>query len=164
MATLQAILDVEGAVESAWDTLFSTALSGTSVITSDTATEVVTPRLECVATLKKWGPHQHTIASGTYSGRAVYDQFMVSTELRLVYQPEHAQGQANLRGLLRKALTDWTSIQSAFATLNYYFPMPTTLQQTDGDRTIQDEEKIEIINTTIELVVFANPAALAAAT
>lgn len=164
MATLVAILDVEAAVESAWDTLFSAALAGTSVIPSDTATEVVTPRMECVATVTKWGPHQHTIATGTFAGRAVYDMFVVRSDLRLVYQPEHAQGQGTLRGQLRKALTDWTAIQAAFATLNYYYPMGDTLRQTDGDRQIDNEEKTETISTTLELVVFLNPAVLVAAT
>ena len=131
---------------------------------SDTATEQVTPRVACVATVTKWGPHQHTIASGTFAGRAIYDMFVVRSNVTLVYQPEHAQGQASLRGGLRKALTDWTGIQAAFATLNYLFPMPDTLRQTDGDRQIDNEKKTETISTTLELMVFLNPAALIAAT
>lgn len=164
MATLVALLDTESAVESAWTTLFGAAMAGTSVIGTDTASEVVTPRVECVATVTKWGPHQHTIASGTFAGRPLYDQFLVSTDLRLVFQPEHAQGQGSLRGALRKALTDWTGIQAAFATLGYYFPAPDTLRQTGGDRQIDNEEKTETISTTLELVVFLSPAALLAAT
>jgi len=164
MATLITILDVETEVETAWKTLLSIAPYSLGAITSDTATEVTTPRVECVAEVMQWGPHQLTIPSGTFSGRSVYDQFMIRMRLDVVYQPEHAQGQATIRGTLRKALTDWTGIKAAFATNGYLFVAGDTLRQTAGSRIIDDTEKTETLSTILEFVVFLNPAALTAAT
>ena len=110
------------------------------------------------------GPHQIIATTGTYAGRQVYDQWLVSTDLDLVYEPEAAQSPGSLRGTMRAALTDWTALQTAFATHGYLFAAGSSLQQVGGDRVIQDTDKSEAVRTTLELMVFLNPAALASAT
>lgn len=164
MATLETLLDVEAEVEAVLDTFLSAAPYSLGAVASDSATEVTTPRINIVAEVMKWGPHQFTPTSGTYSGRAIYDQFLVRVSLEVVYQPEHAQGQGSMRGKLRKALTDWTGIQAGFATRNYLHPTGDTLRQEDGGRTIDNEEKTETLSTVLQFVVFLNQSAVAAAT
>lgn len=164
MATLETLLDVEAEVESVLDSFLSASPYSLSAVASDSATEVTTPRVNVVAEVMKWGPHQFTPTSGTYAGRAIYDQFLVRVSLDVVYQPEHAQGQGSMRGKLRKALTDWTGLKAAFAVNNYLLPAGDTLRQENGGRTIDDEEKTETMSTVLQFVAFLNPTALAAAT
>jgi hypothetical protein len=164
MATLDTVLDVETEVEAVFDTLLSASPYSLNAGGTDSAGELTTPRLEIKAEVTKWGPHQITIASGTYSGRRIYDQFQLRLSLDVVFQPEHAQGQATIRGKLRRCLSDWTSIKAGFATRGYLYAAPDTLRQIDGGRIIDNEEKTEMLSSVLELVVFLNPAALAAAT
>lgn len=164
MATLVTLLDVETEVETVLDAFFSASPYSLAAIGSDTAAALTTPRVEIVAEVVRWGPHQHTIASGTFAGRAVYDQFQLRLSLDVVYQPEHAQGPGTIRGTVRKALTDWVGLKAAFASRNYLLPAPDTFRQIDGSRLIVDEQKTERLQTILELVVFLNPNALAAAT
>jgi len=164
VATLETLLDVETETEFAFDSLFSAAPYSLAAGGTDTAAALTTPRTEIKAEVIKWGPHQYTPATGTYAGRAIYDQFLVRLTLDVVYQPEHGQGQASIRGKIRAALTDWTRIKTAFATHAYLRPAPDTLQQQDGGRTIDDEEKTETLTTILEFVAFIRPDALDAAT
>ncbi len=164
MATLITLLDVETEVESAIKGFLATAPYSLAAVTSDTAAEVTTPRIEVVAEVTKWGPHQYTPAAGVFAGVEIYDQFMVRSNLSLIYQPEQAQSPGTLRGTLRKALTNFTGIKAAFATHGYLFIAGPTLRQVDGGRTIQNEDKTETLNTTLEMAVFLNPAAVDAAT
>lgn len=164
MATLITILDVETEVETCLQSIFAAAPFSLPAIASDSATALVTPRVEVVAEVIQWGPHQITPASGTFSGVALYDQFRIRATLALVYQPEQAQSQGQLRGKLRQVLTGWTAIKAAFAVRNYLIPTGDTLRQVGGGRTIQKEDKTETLLTTLELVVFLHPTALAAAT
>lgn len=164
MATLETILDVEGEVESVLKTFLAASPYSLTVFASDSAAEVTTPRTEVVAEVTRWGPHQFTPASGTYAGVAIYDQFQLRVRIDVVYQPEHAQGQASIRGKLRKALTNWTGIKAGFATNGYLLPQGDSLRQIDGGRTIGNAEKEETLSTTLELVAFLNQAAVTAAT
>lgn len=164
MATLETLLDVESEVEAVFAGFLAAAPYSLGAIGSDTATDTTTPRVECLAEVVRWGPHQFSPASGTYAGRAVYDQFVIRLRLDVVYQPEHGQGQGAIRGTLRKALTDWTGIKAAFATRNYVYPTGDTLRQTDGGRVIDDTEKTETLSTVLTFEAWLNPNALAAAT
>lgn len=164
MATLITLLDVETEAEYALKTYLAATPYNLAAVTSDGAAELTTPRVEVVAEVVRWGPHQYTPDSGTYSGVAIYDQFLVRTSLSLVYQPEQGQSQGTLRGTLRKALSNWTGIKAAFASHNYLLPTGDTLRQIGGARSIDDEEKTETITSEIELMLFVNPSALAAAT
>ena len=164
MASLETLLDVETEVETVFASFLAAAPYSLGAIGSDTATDTTTPRVECLAEVVRWGPHQVTPASGTYAGRAFYDQFAIRLRLDVVYQPEHAQGQGSIRGTLRKALTDWTGIKAAFASRNYLYPNGDTLRQTDGTRTIDDEEKTETLSTVLTFEAWLNPNQLAAAT
>jgi hypothetical protein len=164
MATLITILDVETEVETCLQSIFAAAPFSLPAIASDSATDLLTPRVEVVAEVVQWGPHQITPASGTFAGVAIYDQFRVRATIALVYQPEQAQTPGTLRGKLRQVLTGWTAIKTAFAVRNYLIPTGDTLRQVGGGRTIQQEEKTETLLTTLELVVFLNPNAVAAAT
>ncbi len=162
MATLIVLLDVETEVETSLKAFLAATPYSLAAVTSDTAAEVTTPRVEVVAEVTKWGPHQITPASGTYAGVEIYDQFMVRSNLSIVYQPEQAQSPGTIRGTLRKALVDFAGIKAAFATRGYLFLAGPTLRQIDGGRTIED--KTERLNTTLEMMVFLNPAAVLAAT
>jgi hypothetical protein len=164
MASLETLLDVESEVEACFDSVLSSSPYTLAAIPSDTAAGITTPRTEIVAEVRQWGPHQFVIPSGTYQGRAVYDQFLMRLSIGVVFQPEHGQGQASIRGTVRKALTDWTRIKAAFATRGYLKPAPGTLRQVDGSRSVDDEEKTETIATVLELVCFVDQAALGAAT
>jgi hypothetical protein len=164
MATLITILDVETEVETCLQSLFAAAPFSLPALASDTATDLRTPRIDVVAEVIQWGPHQITPASGTFAGVAIYDQFRVRANLALIYQPEHAQSQGQLRGALRQVLTGWTAMKAAFAVRGYLIPTSDMLRQIAGGRTIQNDEKTETLLTTLELVVFLNPNALAAAT
>lgn len=164
MATLETLLDVESEVETVFASFLAAAPYSLGAIGSDTATDTTTPRVECLAEVIRWGPHQFSPASGTYSGRAIYDQFVIRLRLDVVYQPEHGQGQGAIRGTLRKALSDWTGIKAAFATRNYLYPTGDTLRQTDGGRTIDDTEKQETLSTVLTFEAWLNPNQLAAAT
>ncbi len=164
MATLITLLDVETEVETCFQSIFAASPFSLPALTSDTATDLLTPRVDVVAEVIGWGPHQITPASGTFAGLAIYDQFRVRANLALVYQPEHAQGQGQLRGTLRRVLSDWTAIKAAFAVRAYLLPTGDTLRQVGGGRTIQNDEKTETLLSTLELVVFLNPNALASAT
>jgi hypothetical protein len=164
MATLITLLDVETEVETCFQGIFAAAPFSIPAIASDSATDLTTPRLEVVSEVIQWGPHQITPASGTFAGQAFYDQFRVRANLSLVYQPEHAQSQGQLRGKLRQVLSNWTNIKAAFAVRNYLIPTGDTLRQVGGGRTIQNDEKTETLLSTLELVVFLNPNALASAT
>jgi hypothetical protein len=164
MATLATILDVETEVELCFKTLLAATPYSLGAVGTDTATELTTPRVECIAEVVRWGPHQHTPATGTYAGVAIYDQFALRLRLDVVYQPEHAQGQATIRGKLRHVLCDWSAMKTAFLTRNYLYAAPDTLRQVDGGRSINSEDKTETLSTGLELVVFVNPAALVAAT
>lgn len=164
MATLITLLDVETEVETTLKTYLATTPYSLDAIASDSATDILTPRLEVVAEVVKWGPHQHTPASGTFAGVAIYDQFAIRSNLSIVYQPEQGQAPGTIRGTLRKALSNWTGLQAAFASHNYLFLMGDSLRQTGGSRTIDDAEKTETLNSTLEMVVFLNPAAVLAAT
>ena len=101
MATLVTLLDVETEVESVWDTFLSSSPYSLGAIPSDTAAAVTTPRVEIVAEVIKWGPHQHTIASGTYSGRALYDQFLIRLSIAVhpwdAPESPHGLGRAESR-------------------------------------------------------------------
>ncbi len=164
MATLITLLDVETEVESVYAAFFAAAPYSLSTKTSDTATDILTPRLEVVAEVIKWGPHQFTPASGTFSGVAIYDQFLIRTQLALVYQPEQAQSPGTMRGTLRTALCNWTGIKTAFAVHNYLIPTGDSMRQVGGSRTINDADKTETITSELEMILFLNPAAMTAAT
>ena len=154
MATLATVLDIETEVETVFYNYLATTLGITGVSKSDSATDQLTPRIGVVATLELDGWHQTTIASGTFAGRTLYDQKKVKLDLDLVYNPAGAQGQAALRGTLRKVLTDFVAIQTQFAVNGLYFLAPETLRQTDGDRVIDTEEKTETIKMTLEMELF----------
>lgn len=164
MATLITILDIETEVETVFYNYITNTLGIATGEVSDTNTEQMTPRVQVVATLQADGWHQTNIASGVYAGRTLYDQFKVRLQLDIVYNPAAGQSQATLRGTLRKALTDFNTIQTGFAVHAYYLLAPETLHQTDGDRVIDDREKTETIRTTLEMELFLVPAALTAAT
>lgn len=164
MATLETLLDVEAEIEAVLDSFLSAAPYSLGAVGSDSATLVTTPRINVVAEVQKWGPHQFTPTTGTYAGRAIYDQFLVRVSLDVVFQPEHAQGQGSIRGKLRKALTDWTGLQAAFAVRNYLHPTGDTLRQEDGGRSIDQEENTETLSTVLSFVAFLNQSAMAAAT
>jgi hypothetical protein len=124
----------------------------------------MTPRVEVVSVLQSEGWHQTNITSGAYAGRTLYDQYKVRLQLDVVFNPAAGQSQATLRGTLRKALTDFSALQTAFAINAYYLLAPETLRQTDGDRVIDDAEKTETIKMTLEMELFLVPATLLAAT
>lgn len=164
MATLVTLLDVEAEVEAVFVSFLSASpYSLARVSGSDSAAALNTPRVEVSVEVLKWGPHQHTVASGTYSGRALYDQFQLRLSIAVVYQPEHAQSPGTLRGTLRKAFTDWAGLKAAFASRAYLLPAPDSMRQIDGSRVIIDEERTERLESVWELVAFLNPVALAAA-
>ena len=155
---LQTLLDVETEVERA----FVAYLTGTLQLPaagSDSNDTLVTPRVEAIASLVSEGSHIYTVPSGTYAGRYFYDQKAIRVTLDLVYSPSWGQGQGNLRGLLRVALSDYDGILASFATNGYLFLAKASLQQTDGDRTIDTGEKTETIRTVVEGTYFINPAA-----
>ena len=164
MATLIVVLDVETEAEGVFGNYIANTLGIAYGVKSDSNTEQMTPRVEIVATRQQEGWHQTTIASGTYAGRTLYDQFKVRLQLDLVYNPAAAQGQANYRGNLRKAMTDFNGLQTGFAVNNLYLLAPDTLRQTDGDRVIENAEKTETIKTTLEMELFLVPSALTSAT
>jgi len=164
MATLATILDVETEVELSLKTFLAATPYSLGAITTDTAAALTTPRVEVQTEVVRWGPHQHTPATGTYAGTAIYDQFALRVRLDLVYQPEQSQSPGTKRGTIRAALSNWTGLKAAFATRNYLMVVGDTLRQIDGSRTIDNAEKTETLSTVLELVVFLNPAAVAAAT
>ena len=164
MASLYTLLDVETETEAVWKNLLSSAPYSLLATDTDTAAPATTPRVECISVVVRWGPHQITPSSGVSAGVALYDQFVVRTMISFVYQPERAHGHGVIRGIMRQALSDWTGIKNAFSVNGYLIPAPTTLQQVDGSRTIDDEEKTETIETVLELAVFLNPNAVDAAT
>jgi len=160
MATLEQLLDVETEVEGVFRTYLAGLISAATAYASDSNTEVTTPRIDVVATLIEQGRHQITIPAGTYANRPVYDQFRIRLDIGLVYDPSFAQGQAGIRGLLRVGLTAYDALQTAFNSNAYLILAPDTLRQIDGSREINDEQKEETINTTVEGVFFLNPTTL----
>lgn len=163
MATLETVLNVETEVESVIKTLLASTY-GLGAVTTDTAAALTTPRVECIAVVTRWGPHQYQIAGGTYAGRHIYDQFQLRLAIDVVYQPEHGQGQGSIRGKLRKALSDRAGLESGFNSNAYLYHAPDSLRQIDGGRIVDTDENTETLSTVLELVVFARPAALEAAT
>lgn len=155
---LQTLLDVETEVERAFEAYLTNTLQ-LPALGSDSDPDVQTPRLEAIATQLSEGPQIYVPPTGTYAGRFFYAQKKVRLVLDLVYSPAWGQDKGNMRGLLRVALSDWDGILASFATKNYLFPAKTTFIQTDGERTINAEEKTETLNTTLEMQVFLNPAA-----
>lgn len=165
MATLATILDVETEVEGVFYAYLTTNLGIASApIESDSNTETMTPRLEVIATRQSEGWHQTTIAAGTFAGRTLYDQSKVKLDINLVYNPAASQGQASLRGTMRKLLTDFEGLKTQFAVNGFYFLAPEQLRQTGGNRVIDNEEKTETITTELELELFIAPSALTGAT
>jgi hypothetical protein len=164
MATLATLLDVETEVETCFQSILAAAPFNLPAIASDSATDLLTPRVDVIAEVIRWGPHQITPASGTYAGVAVYDQFAVRLTLALIYQPEQAQSPGTLRGQLRQVLTGWTAMKAAFAVRNYLIPTGDSLRQTGGGRTINNDERTETLTTSLEFVCFLNPNAVTVAT
>lgn len=158
---LQTLLDVETEVERAFGAYLTDTLQ-LPAIKSDSDEDLQTPRVEVVATLLRDGPQVYQVTSGTYSGRYFWVQKFIRVSLALTYSPSWGQNQGNLRGLLRVALSDYDGIIAAFATNGYLQPVKATLVQTDGDRTIDDGEKTETINTTLEFQAWILPAAFPA--
>lgn len=160
MATLEQLLDVETETEGVFRAYLATIVTAATSYASDSNTELPTPRIGVVSTLIEQGRHQITIPTGTYANRPVYDQFRIRLDLSLVYDPSYSQGQASLRGKLRVALTAYSALQSAFNNNAYLILAPDTLRQVDGSREIDDENKQETINTTVEGMFFLNPVTL----
>lgn len=160
MATLEQLLDVETEIEGVFRTYLASLIPGATAYASDGNTELGTPRVDVTAVLIEQGRHQITIPTGTYANRPVYDQFRVRVDLGVVYDPSFSQGQASIRGLLRVGLTAYSALQTAFNNNAYLILAPDTLRQVDGSREINDEEKEETINTTVEGMFFLNPTTL----
>jgi hypothetical protein len=163
MATLATLLDVETEVETSLDALLSAAPYSLAAIGSDTNAYLTTPRVQCIAEVKKWGPHCYRVASGAYAGRLLYDEFQVQVTVSLVYQPHHAHGPAAIRGAFRAALTDTTRFKAAFAVRDYLKIIGDSLRQIDGARLIENEEKTEEITTVMQFIAVLNPVQLEAA-
>lgn len=155
---LQTLLDVETEAERALSTYLEAVLM--PVIKSDSDEELQTPRLGLVATLLREGGQVWQQTTGIYSGRYFWVQKFVRISLELTYSPAAGQGQGNMRGLLRAALSDYDSIIAEFGTNGYYIPPKATILQTDGDRTIDNGEKTETISTTLEMQLWMQPSAI----
>lgn len=156
---LQTLLDVETEVERA----FAVYLTGTlqlPAVKSDSDEDLMTPRLAVVASLIREGPQVYQQTTGTYAGRYFWVQKFVRVTLDLTYSPSGGQNQGTMRGLLRVALSDSDGILAAFATNGYYLPAKHTLIQTDGGRVINDADKTETINTTLEFQAWMSSAAI----
>lgn len=163
MATLITLLDVETEVESCLDALLSASPYSLAAIGSDTNARLTTPRVECIAEVKRWGPHVYRVQAGTYAGRLIYDEFMLQATIRVIYQPAHSQSPGTLRGTLRAALTDATRFKAAFAVRDYLKIVGDSLRQMDGSRIIVNDEKTEELTTVLQLIGVLNPTQLEAA-
>lgn len=163
MATLATLLDVETEVETSVDALFSAAPYSLAAVGSDSNAYLTTPRVTCIAEVKKWGPHCYRVAAGVYAGRLMYDEFQVQVTVSLVYQPAHSQGPGAIRGAFRAALSDVTRFKAAFAVRDYLKIIGDSLRQIDGARLIENEDKTEEISAVMQFVAVLNPVALEAA-
>lgn len=161
---LETLLDVETEIESVFSTYLTTALPGTSVITSDSNTTVGTPRVEVTAVVENQPTHQYTITGGVYAGRRLYDFWRVRVTLNLVYAPGYSQSQGTLRGKLRKVLTDFAGVKSALAAHNYLYLASDTYNVNSGWRTVDSDLKEERIACTVDAIFGLNPAQLESAT
>jgi len=159
-ASLQVLLDVEAEAESALKTYLVTTLQVSVANSSDTNASLTTPRIELKATKLRDEMHQCQIPSGSAAGLVVFDQMTVRLNLDLIYSPTMAgQSQATLKGLLRRALLNYDGINAALATNGYYFLAKYTLRQTDGDRTINDDQSEETVSTVCEGSFWIRPTA-----
>jgi hypothetical protein len=162
MATLEQLMDVETETEGVFKTYLATVVPAATFYVSDTNVQNFTPSIRVVSTLIEQGRHQVTVPTGTYSGRPIYDQFRIRTDINLVYDPSFSQAQATLRAKMRVGLSDYNGIKAGFAANNYLALAPDTLRQIDGARVINDAENEETITTTVEGVYFFVPATIAA--
>lgn len=154
MATLAQLLDVETETEACFKAYLQTIVTAASIYKSDENVDNQTPSVRLVSALVEQGNHQRTVATGAYTGRPVYDMFRVRTTFDLVYDPSFSQGQANLRAQLRLGLTAYAAIATYFNANNYLILAPDTLRQVGGSRTIDDQNKEEAINFTMEGIYF----------
>ena len=161
--TLAQWLDIETEAEKVFGAYLGTTL-GLPTVTSDSNASVTTARIEVFATVEQMGPHQLTIASGTYAGRRLYDQFLVTIAIDLVYSPYwnatsagSTHTAAALRGGLRRCLSDWRGLEGAFASDGLLSLAPDSLRQISGSRTINDAEKEEKISTHVSAMLFLVP-------
>lgn len=161
MATLEQLMDIEANTEAPFKSYLQTLVTAASIYRSDENVQNQTPSIRLVSSLVEQGNHQITIATGTYTGRPVYDMFRVRTTFDLVYDPSFSQGQANLRSQLRVGLSAYAAIATYFSASGYLVLAPDTLRQIDGSRTIDDQSKEETINFTMEGIYFFNSTALA---
>lgn len=158
---LQTLLDVETEAERAFTEYLTDTLQ-LPAISSDSDSDLQTPRLGVVATLLREGGQVHQQLTGTYAGRYFWVQKFVRIQLDLTYSPSAGQNQQGMRGLLRSCLSDYDGIVAEFATVGYYLPPKATIIQTDGSRTIDDAEKTETISTTLEIQLWLQPSAIPA--
>jgi hypothetical protein len=159
MPTLASMLDVETEIESAFDSFLSGSPYSLAASPSDTDTQLETPRFDIVATKVAEGPHQFTLSS-PYTGRRIYDQYRVRVDISLTYDPSYNQAQGTLRSRFRLAMTDYAGIQAKLTSNAYLILAPDTFRQTDGSRSIDDENKQETITAAMEGVFFLNPTTL----
>jgi len=162
MATLEAWLDVETEVERVFAVYLGTTL-GLTVKKSDSDADLTVPRIDIVAMVHQMGPHRMIIASGTYANRQIYDQFVVTLGVDLTFSPfaqvniSATPTAAAYRGSLRRCLSDWDGIQSAFASGGLLYLARDTIRQIDGNRSIDSEAKTETITTKLSAGVFLIP-------
>lgn len=165
MATLETLLDVETEIERVFGVYLGTTL-GLQANKSDSDAALTVPRIDIVAIVQQMGPHVFTIPSGTYAGRNIFDQFMISLSLDLIFSPF---GQANIattptasayRGSLRRCLSDWDGVQAAFESGGLLHIAKGSIRQMSGNRSINDADKVETITTTLAAQVFINQAVI----
>jgi hypothetical protein len=150
MPTIEALMDIEGQVESAVTTHLTAKLLPALKTNTGTPVDLELPRVECEAVVSGEGPHQRNVGSA-----AVYDQFQVDFAVRLMASANADQDIPAYRGLMRAVMLDRVAIQTL---LDDLIIAPDSYRQTGGARTVERDQDAEIVEANYSMQVFVKPA------